>query len=776
MRFLSHQTNRLALGVFGLFLVATLVHAATLGRADATAKLDDQLSRVAEVQAAEIAEYFERSSALLLVAANNPAFESFYASDTSLSQRIDNGGPTTVQLNDALTFLESLYPGRLSEACFIDGSGAEIARVVDGRIALPSELSRDEKTNAFFSPTTKLNQGQVLQASPYVSPDTNDWVISNSNPIDVGQSVPAVVHFEVTLESFRQRLEAADFDTSIVDSVTATVVAQHDLEINNTSPLGEGVARFEELRSVDRPTSLTINRRRYRAEPVQGSATNQNKWMVVVSSHDTLGWFFGFGLAHALSLIAGASVVLWGRSSLRRQQDRLAAAMTDELTGLASREQLNQELASVAEESDGRPMGLMILDLDRFKEVNDTLGHSEGDLLLKGVAQRIAGVVDGHGALARLGGDEFAILTTTSTLGAIVELAEQVREAIGQPFALHQCTVNVSASVGIALVGSHGAAPAELLRHADVAMYEAKRSGRGVVIYDDSFDVHSPARLDQINELKEAIEQGRIQVYYQPKIDTETGEASGAEALARWTQHDGTVVPPDVFIDLAAQTGQLIPLTTLVIERAVGQIAEWNDMGLDVGIAINVSAHSLLDPSFVDEVASALRRHRVSPRQLTIELTESAVMSDTSRSARMLSELRRIGVQISIDDFGTGYSSLEYLRKFPVSELKIDRSFVTSLDSNAVDMSIVRASIELGHGLGLQVVAEGVETDEALTHLKSMGCDIAQGYFFSRPLPSSEATQWLLSHPSHRQRIADGVPSDLSELEASTETSSSAAE
>jgi diguanylate cyclase (GGDEF)-like protein/PAS domain S-box-containing protein len=389
------------------------------------------------------------------------------------------------------------------------------------------------------------------------------------------------------------------------------------------------------------------------------------------------------------------------------------------------------------------PVGLILMDLDRFKEVNDTFGHHSGDLLLQQVASRLVTTIRESDTVARLGGDEFAVLLPSSDEDGAVLAARRIVDVMGKPFTLEGRELDVGVSIGIGLYPEHGSDAAMLMRRADVAMYAAKRSGRDFTVYSPERDENSSGRLLLTGELRQAIESGQLLLMYQPKVNLEDGTTHNVEALVRWNHPDRGLSPPDQFIPLAEETGLVKPLTVWVLNEALRQHCAWRDAGFDIHIAVNFSARTLHDPDLLHTVTGLLQQWNVDPSRLAVEITESAIMLDPDRAMKTLTDLHDAGVWTSIDDFGTGYSSLGYLRKLPVDEIKIDKSFVIDMAGNRDDASIVQSVVQLGHNLGLQVVAEGVENRRTLDMLRGMSCNLAQGSFLSTPLVASELTEWL---------------------------------
>ncbi|HEY4604429.1 MAG TPA: EAL domain-containing protein [Blastococcus sp.] len=422
-------------------------------------------------------------------------------------------------------------------------------------------------------------------------------------------------------------------------------------------------------------------------------------------------------------------------------------AMHDALTGLPNRANLQRRLTAALDEvAAGRSRGaaVMILDLDGFKEVNDTLGHQQGDLLLVEVAERLRTAVGAVGTVARLGGDEFAILVSgTDDEDRVVQVGRRVLRSLEQPVALDGMDVEVGGSLGVAVAPEHAQDVSALLKRADMAMYDAKASARGLRVYEADLDTKSPRRLALVSELRSALACDQIQVHVQPKARLTTGAVDCVEALVRWAHPESGWLPPDEFIPVAERSGLIGPLTTRVLHESLAAVADWRRQGFDICIAVNLSTRSLHDADLVEEVTRLLRRHDVPASRLTLEVTEGSVMADPTRAIALLQGLRDHGVRLSVDDFGTGYSSLSYLKRLPVDEVKIDRSFVTGLRDNSDDVAIVRAIVDLGRHLGLEVVAEGVEDQETWDLLTGMGCHLVQGWHLGRPMPTADFVPWL---------------------------------
>ncbi|WP_158633388.1 bifunctional diguanylate cyclase/phosphodiesterase [Tautonia sociabilis] len=419
-------------------------------------------------------------------------------------------------------------------------------------------------------------------------------------------------------------------------------------------------------------------------------------------------------------------------------------ATHDGLTGLPNRCQLILEIEEAVLEArrTGGRCALLLLDLDRFKEINDSFGHHLGDELLKRLNPRLTGVVRPTDRVARLGGDEFGILLPGADEGGALGAADRILAALERPVVVEGKALVVGGSVGIALCPDHGSDAATLLKRADIAMYAAKRGRLGRVLYASELPECTPQRLQLIGDLRRAIEEGRLRLHYQPKVALPTGEVAGVEALVRWNHPTEGLIAPGRFIPLAEQTGMIRPLGRWALCSALRQCRTWREAGIGVGVAVNLSPCNLHDEQLVPTISELLEASGASPGWLTLEVTETAMMEDPAHARRVLELLHEMGIRVSIDDFGTGYSSLAFLKELPVDEVKVDRSFVRDMLGSVRDASIVRAVIDLGHNLGLQVVAEGVEDGETAHQLARWGCDLAQGYHFAPPLPPPRFAAW----------------------------------
>jgi diguanylate cyclase (GGDEF)-like protein/PAS domain S-box-containing protein len=465
------------------------------------------------------------------------------------------------------------------------------------------------------------------------------------------------------------------------------------------------------------------------------------------------------------SLFADQAAAALFTAEAFEQQRR--AAFQDALTDLPNRARLRAEMDRVlgAAGETSQPFALLLLDLDRFKEINDTLGHQAGDRVLQQVGPRFQKQLSEHDMLARLGGDEFAVVLPGANAQRARDVAERLLKQLELPFQLDGSGVELGASIGIALYPEHGNDADALLRRADVAMYAAKSSRSGAAVYAPQHDRHGPERLALVADLRRAIEHGELMLQYQPQVDVRSGALTAVEALARWPHPVRGLVSPQEFIALAEESRLIRPLSRWVLEAALRQCAEWRRTGLDLPVAVNLSAHDLQDPTLPAFVTDVLDACGVAPDRLRIEITESSLLIDPRRVQEILAVWRAEGVQIAIDDFGTGYSSLAYLKDLPVDELKIDRSFVKGMASDGGARAIVRAVIDLADDLGLRVVAEGVEDEATRQVLAALGCDVAQGYYFSPPLAAHAVADW--AHNALHRQLAEAESSRIASARVS---------
>ena len=486
---------------------------------------------------------------------------------------------------------------------------------------------------------------------------------------------------------------------------------------------------------------------------VAAQANNMALWVL-----NAMPFVFAFWGQYVSSLIAfeASAMVVDQTSDLRAQTVALEAEMTrhathDQLTGLPNRillkDRLGQGILRAAQSK--TRLAVLIMDIDRFKEINEAMGPYNGDRLLKQVATRLQSAAHESETIARLGGDEYAVvIPNLAQPRDVSQVVKRIEKTLEVPFMLEGLKLDVRASMGIAFYPEHGTDADTLMQRADVAMYAAKRNRAGFLVYSPKYDEYSPQRLTLMGELRHAIENNELILHYQPKVDLKTGVIDEVEVLVRWNHPKYDLMYPDEFIPLAERTGLIKPLTMWVLNHALSQCTRWRKEGLTLGVAVNLSAQVLFDLDLPDIIAGALAAHDVVPQSLILEITESTIMVDKDRALQILSRLSDMGIRIAIDDFGTGYSSLSYLSKMPVDEIKIDKSFVLDMHENKSNAVIVRATIELGHNLGMSVIGEGVEDAGMLAQLRALGCDAAQGYYLTKPLPSDEFTAWLATTQS----------------------------
>ncbi|HEX2809662.1 MAG TPA: EAL domain-containing protein, partial [Kineosporiaceae bacterium] len=441
-----------------------------------------------------------------------------------------------------------------------------------------------------------------------------------------------------------------------------------------------------------------------------------------------------------------ASVALRNRRLIHQLH---VEARQDDLTGLPNRLALRELLDRTAlEAADGGPaFSVMVLDFDGFKAINDTLGHQAGDELLRVLSRRLAEAAGADATVARLGGDEFAVLSTRyADAGRASQLARRLLSVFEPPVTVAGARLRLGGSLGIALGPEHGGSGSDLLRGADIAMYAAKGAGGGMRMYSADQVELTASGLTLASDLRDAIEQHQISVAVQPLVELATGAVHSVEVLARWHHPELGEVPPEQFFAAAERSGQVQALSACVLDRALELSREWQGIGLQVRVAVNLASRWLADPSLPDQIGGALARHGVAAGMLCLEITERGVIADPKHTTQALSRLRAMGVHLSVDDFGTGYSSLTYLSRLPVDQMKIDKSFVADLDANPRDRAIVRSMIDLGRNLGLEVVAEGVMTPAGHQVLQDLGCRLGQGYLIARPLSPAELPGYLRDH------------------------------
>ncbi len=455
-------------------------------------------------------------------------------------------------------------------------------------------------------------------------------------------------------------------------------------------------------------------------------------------------------------LAAGARLAIALRDA-RRAAEAYRLSRTDELTGLPNRRAIVADLADAV--TTDRPLTVVLLDLDGFKEINDSLGHSSGDVLLQIIARRLRHALPDDVTAARLGSDEFALVLDEGDPDAVMELAGDMRRLLGRPIHLDGLEVTVSCSAGIATRSSEITTKGDLLRCADVAMTLAKRSGSGVVLYDPAQDEFSRSRLALAEELRHGLEKGQLVVWYQPQVEAVTGRVVSVEALVRWKHPTQGLLAPFSFLPVARRAGLMPRLTEVVLHTAARDLAGWRRRGIDVSIAVNIAPPELLGGTILPDLTSIMAAQQVPTNRLIVEVTEDSFLADPEHARKVIHELRAQDVQVSIDDYGTGFSSLAYLRDLPLQELKIDRSFVANILTDRRSWMIVSTTNELAHGLGLRTVAEGVEDEGLQAELRNMGIDVLQGFHFARPMPAEHLVEWLEARSTGaRATAATGAP------------------
>lgn len=542
--------------------------------------------------------------------------------------------------------------------------------------------------------------------------------------------------------------------------------------VPNTGPLpSERVAGHEDvLNAVDGPMVLDVNDlppgtgsqenltvvsalapiRFQRDAPTRGVIQIEQDHTLTAAGIGATVRRVGLVLALGLIVIYAALFPILASASRRlrlKSAENERLALHDALTGLPNRTLFRDRVtqALLAARRDGPQPGVMLMDLDRFKEINDTLGHQAGDLVLQEVARRLAGVLRESDTIARLGGDEFAILLAGGgNRDGAMRVARVVARALEDPIVVQDMALTVEASCGIAVSPDHGEDVDALIRCADVAMYRAKSEHAAYCVYTPEGDEAARDRLGLAADLRQAAPRGEIELVYQPKACVRTGRVTGVEALVRWRHPRLGLLGPDVFIGLAEQTGAIRRLTLHILDEALRQCAQWQEQGFPVGMAVNLSAHHLLDSDLPGDVARALEKAGVDAGMLELEITEGTVMANPVRAREVTEQLRDMGVRLAVDDFGIGHSSLSQLAELPVHVLKIDRSFIRDMAPGSPAGMIARSAVELGRNLGLEVVAEGVETAEAWEELRNIGCDVAQGYFVARPMPPGDLPLLML--------------------------------
>ncbi|WP_088281697.1 bifunctional diguanylate cyclase/phosphodiesterase [Kineosporia sp. A_224] len=754
----ARRLRLVALATGAALLVGGLASVALVGRlAHAHQQtLTDVLAERTDV----VTAFADDAASVTRLASHDAAFRDVYAGAGGRAVTpADLGRRDADRVGAALEYLRSTFPDEIAEACFVDGGGAELGRVVQGLVPGTANLSPDESARPFFRPALASAGDVAYQPRPYVSPDTRTWVLASAAPVRLADGGPAVavVHLEVTLESLRRRLAhglRAGTRVVVVDARTGDVVVDSAVPVldGDAAAAAPATGRYDVSAWGGRTLLQAGGEDLAVRRPAPGAV---NDWYVVVSAGARSGWVSGaLPVAPVLATLLGAFLLLvaafgfaeHGRMLLQR-------AHRDSLTGLANRDGLLDRLArglAARQGGAGRPdrlRAVLLADLDRFKHVNDTLGHGAGDRLLAEVARRIGSGHGPHDVVARLGGDEFALLVHGDAgPDDLLRRARDLVHRLDAPFVLDGVQVHVSASVGVALAGEHGDDAATVLRRADLAMYEAKRRRTGTALYTSALDAAPARSLAFETELVLAMERDELVLHYQPQVDLRTGRIRGVEALVRWQHPELGPLLPAAFVPAAEESGIIVGLTRHVLGLALDQVRTWRAAGLDVVVAVNIGARNVADPQLPTEVLRLLAERGLPASVLRVELTETDLLGDPEQARCVLQALRDSGIGIAVDDFGTGFASLTQLRSLPFDELKIDKSFVQVIDTDHDAAHIVTTVVDLAHGLGLVVTAEGVETPESLAALAEIGCDTVQGYLLGRPMPAEEAWTWLLGH------------------------------
>jgi len=721
---------------------------------------DARLQTAASSEVAALTQSFARARALLQATAVSPVWRRVLAARSGPA-----GADPGVQrrAEEALVALRTGYGRRLAGAAeAIDGAGHALATARPLGWASRRRPAEDETLKRFFWASTTLPPGTVYQSAPYVAEDTGEWVVSSSTAAATGLGGRVILQLQVPVDSLRREalLRARGAEMSVVDARTGVVLFTNAQGRDVATPLAG--PDLHEVRKVTRTGRsaglLDVGGRRVAYVHINPSATNANDWYVVVAAphpRELRPTAAAEGVLVLMVLGLGGLGLALSRQSraIRKEAERSAYRLThDELTGLPNRMLFRDrtEQAIAAANRDGVGTAVLLMDIDGFREINDTLGHHRGDSVIAAVAARLRGVLRASDTLARLGGDEFAILMPrVMEEPAAAHLATRIRTALAVPLVLHDVPLDIRVSIGIAVYPDHGDQVDALLQRADIAMYVAKDTRTAMQVYDPSTDDHSTERLALVGELRHALDRGEIIVHYQPKASLGDGRVRSVEALVRWQHPERGIIAPNDFVHLAEHTGLIRPLTRRVLRIALSQCREWRDRGIELCVAVNLSVRDLVDPDLPGSVAAELDRVGLEAGSLRLEITETMLVLDPSRAIDVLARLHEMGVRISLDDFGTGYSSLSYLQQLPVDELKIDRSFVNGLTGSQTDTSIVEATVALARKLGLTTVAEGVERADTWERLARLGCDVAQGYFISRPLPADELEAWLAGADRH---------------------------
>jgi diguanylate cyclase (GGDEF)-like protein len=740
------QRFRAALLALGLLAVTAGVGMGVL--AERTGEdLDHRLRLAGASRVAALDDYAERARAVTLVASHSAAFVNFYRAPGTREERIrgaSGDADLMHRVHTALSDLGLLFHEDIAAAGFIDRSGAENAVVVRGDEKEADELSSDAGDAVFFDRAFELLYDKVYQTAPYRSAATGEWVIAFAAKVNIGAGVsPAVVYFEVTVESFRLASYSEDpqHRVRVVDLLDGRVVIDSTLPQDMDNPLGN--PRDRSLRWVQTTADGDVRSAGGMRHVVQHAAADSTigtSWAVVVSVPEPTGAWAGPGAPGPVGLVV-VGIVLLGLSVvgyLRHGRFMHRTARRDELTTLHNR-LAAREIADALLAKERR-LAVILFDLDRFKHVNDSLGHHAGDHLLAVIGDRLADVVrDPDDVVARLGGDEFVVLARgVRDEETAAVLCERLARAISAPVTIDGLDVSVGSSIGIALAPEHGSDFGTLLQHADIAMYHAKGRRTGWQVYRDDLAPNDRTELTLDADLRRAVADGDLEIHYQPSYSLVTDAVTRVEALVRWRHPGRGLLMPGSFVPFAERTGAIKLVTRAVLTAALDQVVAWRATGRDVTVSVNVSAHDVADHSFADRVTAELSARGLPGSSLLVELTETALLADPETAGEVLGRLAAAGVGVAVDDFGAGYASLLYLRRFPVSVLKLDRTLVQGLTVDQTDEALVRWTVEMAHSLGVTCVAEGVEDADTMQALVDLSCDEAQGYHLQAPCGADE--------------------------------------
>jgi diguanylate cyclase (GGDEF)-like protein len=737
-----------------LLLGVTLLAVGLLLTMSAVAQ-ERQQARTQQRDAAQVSasfsSYFERARSLDLLLSQDEAFAQ------SAQGVVDFDAA-----NRALGNLEVLYPDAIGEACIINEQGVELARVTEGQRAPAAELSSNEAENPFFAPTFALGPGKVYQAPPYVSPDTGRWVISNSTWIRQADGSRLIVHFEVSLGSFAPYVSTSGVSShvAVVNRGDGQILLKNRTDLPTTDrqarfPVTDWSKAFTTMSSTEGSTTIDGHPAAYQI--IDRAAGNANNWYVVEwsTARASLVPVWAGVASTALGVLLGATALL----VLRRQQKTLrTAARLDHLTGLANRKALEEALeeALAGARSSGESVAVLMLDLDGFKQVNDSLGHDKGDHVLREIARRLHANVFEYDTAARLGGDEFAVvLRHLRESEDVAAVGHRLRDALTLPIEIDGTARFVGVSVGATAHPDHGRTAEELLRGADAAMYRAKRDGEGVRVYDPG-TLAGASASELAADLRLAIDDSKVELAFQPQLSLSTGEIVGAEALARWNRPGYGPVPPIEFIAVAEQTGLIRSLTSLTLRLALDEVQAWRMRGVHVPVSVNISGRVVADRFLPIEVSALLEQRGLAGDSLVLEITETAVISDREGAVEVLQRLRETGIRIELDDFGSGSASFGTLHDLPLDGLKIDGVLVG--DKTSGGRRLLAATIESAQRLGLKVVAEAIEDGATLDLLRRLGCDTAQGYHIGRPMTPEAVRSRLGGEESLAAQASAGPP------------------